>query len=131
MSSPSEPRVDKRGADQGASSETESPERATRRLHSPSRASTEQESIHQIVAIEQKDGTTSEAEIAVATADETEFIAYNDPIIKEELLHEFPKDKLQDGMNKEMGLMSEFDVADCVPTSSLTPEQIASALDFT
>ena len=70
-------------------------------------------------------------DVEVSTTEETVEYALKDPIIQEHLLNEYPKDKLQESMNNEMLKMEEFDVADNVPSSSLTPEQLSAALDFT
>ena len=47
------------------------------------------------------------------------------------LLKEYPKEKFQDSMDKEMPLMTDFDVAHPVPAESISPVQRASAMGFT
>ena len=39
---------------------------------------------------------------------------------------DYPKEKLQEGMNSEMAMMADFDVEDCVPTQSFHKKKLIS-----
>ena len=70
-------------------------------------------------------------QVEIATAEEQEQYYLQYPTIQEYRLQEYPKAKLQEAMSREMQMMADFDVADVVPTSALTEEQITKTLDFT
>ena len=52
---------------------------------------------------------TLQVDVCVPEEDEIHIIA--DPIVHEELLNEYPRDKLQSAMNEDIAMMRDFDVA--------------------
>ena len=68
----------------------------------------------------------------MTSAAEQEQYALQGPLIQEHLLHGCPKKaKRQEAMNRDVQMMADFDVADVVPTSALTEDQITNTLNFT
>ena len=111
--------------------EVEEPAHLTRRLDDLQEEHQDAEGdvgLHVVCTVDLKQG---QQEVEIATAIEDEIQALDDPIIQKHLLQEYPKEKLEEGMNKEMAMMTEFDVADCVPASSLSESELSSVLDFT
>ena len=61
--------------------------------------------------------------IEVHTNEEPEETTWNNPLLTESMLKEFPEDKLKQGMAKEMESMDYFDVYEEVDVTELTEQQ--------
>ena len=62
-------------------------------------------------------------DIEVHTNEEEDELTWNNPLLTEAMLKEFPEDKLKQGMSKEMESMDYFDVYEEIDVTKLTEAQ--------